>query len=289
MISILIPIFNYNTTQLISELKKQCDAQEIVYEIIALEDGSDLYLDENKKSNQLQNITILHRKYNLGRMPTRYELAEKAQFDNLLFIDSDSLINPLFIKNYCEVIDKSSVIFGGCEYSNIHYNQQHLFRHRFGIIKEQQSALERNKKPYHYIFSGNLLIKKHIFLAMNLSQIQGYGTDLLVNHYLKTNQIPVNHINNPIQHHGLEDNEVFVNKKLEATKNFYHWYQHDKSLKDSSSILSLYSKIKLFGLHFILGFLYKKFHVQLKYFAIHPQKSLYWFDFYRLCYLCSLK
>ena len=101
-LSILIPCFNWNVYQLISNLATQCQKEynPDCYEIICVEDGSTC-LFENNKITQLKNVQHQVLKNNIGRASIRNLLAKKAKFEWLLFIDCDSkIIKQDFIKNY---------------------------------------------------------------------------------------------------------------------------------------------------------------------------------------------
>ncbi|MBP7612167.1 MAG: glycosyltransferase, partial [Paludibacter sp.] len=48
MISILIPTYNYNITHLVTDLHQQAMETYVDFEIIVVEDGSTLSIEENK-------------------------------------------------------------------------------------------------------------------------------------------------------------------------------------------------------------------------------------------------
>ena len=102
MISILVPCYNYNAYPLVCGLEKQALMLNINFEIICIDDGSFSSKNEiNQKINLLTNSKFLESKKNLGRINNRLLLAEKSQYNWLLFIDVDTLPNnENFLKNF---------------------------------------------------------------------------------------------------------------------------------------------------------------------------------------------
>ena len=91
MLSILIPIYNYNAYPLVSGLIDQLLKTKLEYEVICVDDASKSLLNiENEKINSLKNATFFSNKKNLGFSSNRNFLASIANFDNLLFIEFKS-------------------------------------------------------------------------------------------------------------------------------------------------------------------------------------------------------
>ena len=96
MISILIPSYNFDVTNLIETIHKQIELTTNKFEIICAEDGSTQTFS-NEKIKNLKNVTYIHLKKNIGRSKIRNLLANTAKFKWLLFIDCDSEINNNFV------------------------------------------------------------------------------------------------------------------------------------------------------------------------------------------------
>ncbi|WP_395048099.1 glycosyltransferase family 2 protein, partial [Flavobacterium sp.] len=120
MLSILIPTYNYNTFSLVEELKNQAIATGITFEIIVFDDGStdEISLKENSNINTLDNCSFKISNKNIGRSAIRNLLAKTAKFENLLFLDSDTLPTHInFISEYITHInDDEKIIYGGILY-----------------------------------------------------------------------------------------------------------------------------------------------------------------------------
>ena len=59
MLSICIPIYNYDVRELVEELHKQADLSGKIYEILLIEDGSAHFLEENRKVQNLSNVSYV--------------------------------------------------------------------------------------------------------------------------------------------------------------------------------------------------------------------------------------
>jgi glycosyltransferase involved in cell wall biosynthesis len=71
MLSILIPIYNYNAYPLVKELHSQCLEATIDFEILCRDDFSSKYLQENQEINTLENCRFRN-ETNLGRGKHKY-------------------------------------------------------------------------------------------------------------------------------------------------------------------------------------------------------------------------
>ena len=82
MLSVLIPVFNYDVTQLVNELHKQLVVSGIDFEIKIFDDGSKSNI--NKKSlelNRLKNVQFKELPKNVGLSNNRNYLASSSQYD----------------------------------------------------------------------------------------------------------------------------------------------------------------------------------------------------------------
>lgn len=71
MISILIPTYNYNIANLTKELHRQALEQYAEFEIIVMEDGSTLFLNENRVVDELEFCRHIILSENIGRSAIR--------------------------------------------------------------------------------------------------------------------------------------------------------------------------------------------------------------------------
>ena len=166
MLSILIPNYNRNIKDLLFNLDKQAKNEGILYEILVGDDCSDnsilLHYNEFKI---LDSVHVIRHKDRLGRSANRNLIAREAQYEKLLFIDSNAKVeDPYFIRKYLSFSDPSHVLVGGVAYSNKPpFNPEYLLRWKYGRSREMKSAELRNNKPYQSFMSFNFMIDKEIF------------------------------------------------------------------------------------------------------------------------------
>ncbi|MBT8266668.1 MAG: glycosyltransferase [Bacteroidia bacterium] len=292
MISILIPTFNFNTHPLAKALERQALKANIVYELICIDDGSFSHHNiENQKINNLSHCKFIEAQQNIGRNANRHLLAKKAQYDWLLFIDSDVLPKTeSFLVNYLDMVEKSyDAIFGGFAYADTNPEPNKTLRYTFGKHREEVSAAVRNKKPYKVIISANFLIKKDLFLQINKTETKNlYGLDYLFGGLLSSRKCNVHHIDNEVYHLGIDTNENYLEKTRKAVETLYYINNLKKLTHHEISMLSMFQKLKLFGLHRLFGNLMANFNTQIEKNLLGKNPNLFLFDIYRLGYLCRL-
>jgi glycosyltransferase involved in cell wall biosynthesis len=293
MLSILIPTYNYSILQLVQNIHQQCMASTIVFEIICLDDHSTTdFLNENQKINELAHCFYYKNETNLGRTRTRQILAEKAKFNWVLFLDADVIPETEnFIKNYISSINEmNAVIFGGYKYEKNQPEPSKILRYKYGKEREEQSAEFRSKKPYQFVFSGNMLINKNLFLDLNYTEMEKfYGMDIYFAYQLFSKKIPVLHLDNAIFHFGLESNDVFFEKSLKSVESRKHFLENKVEIEQLNPLLAHYKIIKKYQLTPLVKFAFNYSEKILKRNILGKNPSLFYFDLYRLGYICSIK
>ena len=291
MISILIPCFDYNAYPLVSILEKQALMLKIDFEIICIDDGSfSSKNDVNQKINLLTNSKFIESKKNIGRINNRLLLAEKSQYEWLIFLDVDTLPNEdNFLKNYIDQINKGMMIIGGCIYKEPE-NENFSLRYKFGKLREEINSNIRNKNPYKYISSCNFMCQKNVLIDV-LSSIKtiSYGNDYIFGSLIKKTGIDVNHIDNPVLIDNIDENQIFIKKTHHALDNLISSYNNKIIKKHSISILKAYmilDNLLLKNVFIKITDLYKNL---LKRNLYRKDPNLFLFDLYRLNYLCKIK
>lgn len=292
MLSILIPTYNYNIYPLVSEVNRQCLACQIKYEILVLDDFSSDFIIENSEINGFDNVAYFKNEENIGRTATRNTLAEKAQYSWLLFLDADVIpANKDFISQYISFLNpENMVIFGGYQYQSTKPDPSRIFRYKYGKKCEEKAARLRKLNPYQYIFSGNILIQKKLFSETNYP-LEGafYGMDVYLAYQLFIKKTTITHIDNPIYHLGLESNEVFFAKALNAVENRKLFLSDSKEIEKISPLIKHYHFLKKYRLTTIVTFGFKISEPFLKRLILNKKPNLFCFNLYRLGYICSLK
>lgn len=292
MLSILIPTYNYAILALVKNVHQQCLEAQIPFEIICLDDQSDNdYQIENLNISTLPNCIYNVNQTNVGRTRTRQRLAEQAKYDWLLFLDADVIpVTSAFIQHYIDAIQPNTVIFGGYQYEKESTDATKILRYRYGKEREEKYASERNKNPYTYVFSGNMLVPKSIFLNFNYqANEKNYGMDIYFGYQLYQQHISVLHLDNPILHLGLETNEVYFQKALQGVESRKKYLLHEKGVDQMNPLVQAYAKLKKLGLTKLVAVGFKIVAPFLKKNILSTNPKLVYFDIYRLGYLCSLE
>ena len=291
MISILIPCFDYNAYPLVSILEKQALMLKIDFEIICIDDGSfSSKNDLNQKINLLTNSKFIELKKNIGRINNRLLLAEKSQYEWLIFIDVDTLPNEdNFLKNYIDQLNKGTLIIGGCTYKKPD-NENFSLRYKFGKFREEISSAIRNKNPYKYISSCNFMCKRDVLIDV-LASINtiSYGNDYIFGSLIKKKEIDIKHIDNPVLIDNIDENQIFIKKTHHALDNLISSYNNKIIKKHSISILKAYIILDSLLMKNIFVKITDLFKNLLNRNLHCKDPNLFLFDLYRLNYLCKIK
>ncbi len=254
MISLLIPIYNWNAVPLVKSLQNQAENLNIDYEIICIDDlSTKKWKSKNEELLHYFNVNYIEVSEKLGRARIRNWLVKLSRYDNLLFLDCDSkIISKTFLFKYINELDHHQVIYGGRKYSSkVPRSKKKRLHWTYGSKVEFQVAKKRNLKPYQSFMSNNFLVKKEIIEAFPFDEsIEGYGyEDLAFAHLLQNNGVSVYHIENPTLHLGIEYTEQFLKKTNHAILNLI---QLEESKKITSTrLINTYkklSRVKLVGL-----------------------------------------
>jgi hypothetical protein len=289
MLSILIPTYNYNISNLVLEIHKQATIANIEFEIICFDDNSKFFSKENQLTiDSLSHSKIINSKKNIGRTNAREKLSDEANYDWLLFLDADVLPKPKnFIKLYISKISSGfDVIYGGFAYSKEKPKKESILRWKYGKNFEEIDANKRNLNPYQVIISANFFIKKVVFDNIN-SKInkKSYGLDNYFAALLKQNNISVLHINNEVYHFGLENSIVYLKKVEECIITLLWLYNEKKMFKHNNKLLSVYVIIKQFKLNYLAMVFYKIFNSRIKKNLLSINPNMFLLQIYKLSYI----
>lgn len=294
MLSILIPVYNWNITSLVSELKKQCDNSDIEYEIIAIDDCSEkAFREQNQTLTSLQNVSYSELSENIGRAKIRNILAEKASFPYLLFIDCDTKIcSEQFLQTYITHCQSNSVVYGGMLYDSTPPSPQQRLRWNYGRKKECLSAKQRQKNQYKSFNSINFLIDKHVFDMTRFNEtIFTYGhEDTLFGFQLEQMHIPILHIDNHVLHINTATNKIFIEQNKQAVENLYKMYRNSPkktAFRRNIKLLRLFHFLEQLHLVNLVAACYTKHHERLLQY-IEKHSSLRLLNILKISYLCFI-
>lgn len=251
MISICVPIYNFNVNKLVTELSKQIKACSIPIELVLIDDcSSEEYKTLNKEVCKIHKYIELEK--NIGRSKIRNLFLKYTSFDYLLFLDCDSLIiSDQFIQNYIDVLisSKAQIVCGGRIYEKTAPSANQKLSCKYGVKRESKSSEERMKSPYSSFMTNNFLVIKEVLEQIPFDErLSEYGhEDTLFGYYLKENKISILHLNNTVLNGDIEENITYLKKTelgIENLVSILDYVNDEKTFIESVSLLSFYEKIK---------------------------------------------
>lgn len=285
-LSILIPTYDYVCYTLVHDLHVQCEAMGDFggYEIIVIEDGGkdQVKAIANLKINDLPNCTYIRNKDNRGRSAIRNHLADIAQGEWLLFMDSDGkVISNDFIKKYIETAKKGAdIICGGLTHTAECPSPTCTLRWRYE--RDYEMSRKKANRPFRTFC---FMIKKQIFQHVRFNEsYNGYGLeDMQFGIDLQKRGYGITYIDNPLLNNDLESNPHFLRKTEEA---LHTLYKHQEDL-EASNLLTFIQLHPIIA--YIAPIIYKISHYFLVQNLLSTTPSITLFYFYKLGYFLSIK
>ena len=255
MISILIPVYNQNVVPLVKDIKDQCEALDIQYQIMVFDDLSD---EETRKQNSVLGhefgVNYLELSENLGRARIRNRLARMARYKHLLFIDGDSgIIKKDFVQCYLDQIEHAEIVYGGRVYQDDKPSDRELMLHwKYGRTREALPLKKRLLDPYLNFQSNNFMISAWLFGKLKFDEgVEGYGyEDLLFAQKIKSVDGGILHIDNPVVHLGLEPASKIIDKTKNAIINLAKLNKSGELL--DTRLIKFYKKMESYGMKNLL-------------------------------------
>ena len=289
MISICIPVHNFNIHKLVDRLSGLGVKSGIPFEIIVIDDFSaDEYREQNARVCKQHKYINLDR--NIGRARIRNLFPGYSKYDKLLFLDCDSeIISDDFLEHYIIEIQniESLVICGGRIYPMDQPVPDMRLRWKFGIERESFPASVRSKSPFRYFMTNNFLIDREILEKIKFDErIVRYGyEDTLFAYRLMKNDIEIKHTDNPVMHFCMETNSGFLGKTEQSIVNLGNildYIDHDKDFIDNIRILRVYKRLERLYLTALLRFFFSIMRHSLRFLLERGLTRLWFFDLYKL-------
>lgn len=291
-LSILIPVFNWDCTQLIKDLHFQGLTLGIPYEIIVADDCStdkDLQQKSRLVAETHENCRYFALPHNIGRAAIRNFMADQSKYEKLLFLDCDAEVkDKKFLKKYVEASDKASVVCGGLT----HPDEIPMKGQELRYLYEKNAAYERSagfrsQNPYLRFTSFSFMIDRDVFMKIRFDESYvRYGyEDVQFGHELEENGVSILHIDNPLAHIGLDDSASYLNKTRQAVQNAF---DHQDEIGDSSKLLTNYNKVRSLRMRWVFRFFWAFFQKSMEKNLLGPKPKLRIFSLYKLCYISVL-
>ena len=288
MLSILIPTKDYNCRILIEELSRQGEALAVPYEILLGEDGSSSEgVELNRPVANLPKCRIIEYRENQGRARIRNRLAEEAQYDSLIFIDSDAIVEKSdFLATYLDHLRTDDIVCGGLYHPVIIPSPDCTLRYKYEKKADRKRpACVRSKNPYNDFSTFNFAIKRNLFLSIRFDEnIKEYGyEDTLFGHQIKALGLLVKHIDNPLLHTGLESNRQYLRKIEQSLKTLYTIREDI----DTTPLLMAYRRLRAVRMVPFTAWCWRKIQTLLHDNLMSENPSLFVFKLYKLGYYCN--
>jgi glycosyltransferase involved in cell wall biosynthesis len=294
MLSILIPTYNYDCSTLVKTLSDQTCLLSIVIEIIVVDDGSDeKYKIITSQLNDLPNVNLIYLDVNIGRSAIRNYMASLAKNEWLIFLDNDGLPKYAnFITKYIEAlkINPDAIICGGRSYPASKPENQLFHLHwKYGTARESKSPEFRAINPYKGFQSNNFCIPRATFdmLKFDTDFIQYGHEDTAFGIHAKSLQIPIVHIDNPVEHLGLEHADTFLVKTTQACFNAFNRYKQKNFILGKS--ISTIRFLEIIKLDYIVYLVLRLFAPYLQNKLTGNKPTLWALDLFKLHVILKLK
>lgn len=295
MISMLIPVMNYDCSTLVDDLYVQAERLRIGagvdYEIIVGDDASTdvVTVNSNKEACSRPRCRFVSNAVNYGRAKNRNAMAELSKGDLLLIIDCDAKVcRQNFLASYIEAAKGNDVVCGGIVAPNSLPSPDVTLRYKYERNARKVRSLEyRVANPYRHFSTFNVLIRRDVFMEIMFDEkCVEYGyEDALFGLRLEQRGIHVEHIDNPLVHVGMDTNESFVNKCEQAMRTLKRL---DADMKEYSHVGSMAMKLKRFRLIWAVKawhFLFRKLELAN---LLGKRPSLFVLKAYKLGYFCYI-
>jgi len=296
MISICIPVYNFDVTELTDSLLLQANRIGYPIEILLFDDHSLSYFKKlNAKLSSRKDVSYLEFDFNIGRSKIRNRLADFASGHWLLFLDCDMVIDdPEFLQNYVNTLNKAQVVCGGIKYSKKPFREELILRWKFGVSRECKKSIRRQLAPYNSFMTGNFLITRDTFHSIRFNEdISGYGhEDTVFGLELKRRKVPILHIDNPSLHLGLEPCFDFLQKSEQSVINLSKLMHNApdlrKDLEKTVRVLRIFKILRFLQLTLILRWVFRVVNPIIRRSLCSRHPSLLMFDLYKLALLAKL-
>ncbi|OAQ39919.1 hypothetical protein A5893_10175 [Pedobacter psychrophilus] len=270
MLSVCIPHYNYENPSLLNTLKAQCEALNLVFEILIIDDASDINKKKYLTSYEEKPFRVIYLGENIGRSAIRNLLAKQATFNLLLFLDADGKIeNDHFIKTYLNNFNED-IVSGGRAYANMKTDAAHFLHYNYGFNIESKSQ--------SFFHSNNFIIKKSAFERLKFDEkIKNYGyEDVVFGLEAKNMGFKMLTIENPVIHQDIKSNKAFLDDVDQALDNLLKiiGIKKDLQIVDFVGISKKYKMLEKFGLTKLLSIRNRKITNSLRNsMVLNPKKN----------------
>ena len=225
MFSLLIPTYNFDCTQLVTNLAQQCAAlkerdSNFDFEIIVGDDGVYGRTHEGgqpARINHLPGCTFWESPAATWDGAGCDVLIEQSRFPYLLLMDADAAVcTPDFVARYWEMRQAADVVNGSLRNLDSPCPRGCELRYCYEQAAERQrtQADHFRDNPFLHFTAFNVLINRQRLGALRFDpRCREYGyEDALLGLVMKEQGLTLVHIDNPLIHTGLDTSREFLMK-----------------------------------------------------------------------------
>ena len=291
MLSILIPVFNRDIRASVRELHALALAETFPFEIICVDDGSSQDIAVlNQEISTLDGVQYVRLEQNIGRAAIRNLLADKSNFDFLLFMDADFKIpHTDYLRRYLACCSGNQVVIGGSLYLDCTpADPALLLRWRYGTRREQLPLSKRRRMGWRAFTTHHFLIPSAAFSKVRFDEsLRNYGhEDTLFGQNLKAAGFTLLHIDNPLLHQELDPAPVFLEKVAHSVQNLYDLQTQGKTIP--SSLWGIFVWLRMTYLYRVFGKWFPFIEPVLRRQLLGPYPRLWLLDLYKLMKICAI-
>lgn len=269
VLSVLIPFYRDNPSELLAELLKQADVLSGI-EVLMYDDGTIDPVICAALAAQIKDasapVTLIIAKQNKGRAAARNTLQENARGEWVLFLDADMRPgSESFLSHYLSLIQTNTadIIFGGFTVPKDAKREQRLHR-ALSEVSDCLPLLERQAAGPQYVATSNLCVRKSVLLAEPFDDgFVGWGWEDSEWAARASARYVLIHTDNTALHLGLESDDTLLKRFKDSAQNYKRFTSLHPDLAQTLTLYRLTQKLRKVPLHRTLRPLMKiivKFH-----------------------------
>jgi len=272
--SVIIPVYNWDVTLLVEALAREIvsgNLHDEIEVIVADDCSSHEYREKNQKEIKKHSFCKYYeQKKRGGRSVVRNFLIKQTKHPFVLMLDADMLPDKdNFLSEYRQQITSAQkIICGGYSYKKrILQGREYDFYFYKGQKTEEISAKERNKTPWRYLFTGNVLVHRDVLNTIGFDEnFVNYGYEDIEWGIRLSSHYPIHHFDNTCSHLGLVQKDKAFVRMRSSIPNFLRLKALHPELFSKtgaakiSRMFCIFPKILLRGLDKILSGLFSVLH-----------------------------
>lgn len=250
-LSVLIPFYKDDPTELLQSLLSQSSADEAV-EILIYDDGSK-QADLNSKVSAVvksapSRVEFLIADKNAGRSAARNVLQKNANADWVLFLDADMRpVSDSFLKDYTQLISAGvgDVIFGGFIVPTEAETPDQELHRALSEVSDCLTLAARQAAGPQFVASSNLCVRKDVLLEEGFDNaFKGWGWEDSEWAARVAKKFTLIHADIPALHLGLESTETLLRRFQNSGANYVRFTNKHPDIAKTLALFKISQKLR---------------------------------------------